>query len=194
MSQKAHSVSHPEGQQPAGHAEPSFASLPEPVVAQIAQLSKQPRWERGHPLLRVSRSCRDAVLSSLTAVKLFTSPVSSPASKAFSPGLCARLLHRACCQARPGLKLRLHLEKNCDSLPHLLQPGVECGGWRSVHKLEVGFKQGGTNCGRLPEPSYSIRQVLMLTAAGVAGLQCCTLSSCRHSGLPSLDTAEAEPS
>jgi hypothetical protein len=146
MSQKAHRGSHPEGQ-PAGHAEPSFRSLPEPVVAHIAQLSKQPRWERGHPLMRVTRSCRDAVPSSLTAVKLFTSPVSQPAaSEAFRPGPCARLLHRACCQARPGLQLRLHLEENSGSLPHLLQPGVECGGWRNVHKLEVGCRQGNTNC------------------------------------------------
>jgi hypothetical protein len=161
MSQKAHRGSHPE-EQPAGQAEPSFASLPDAVLAHIAHLSKSTAsYHRGHALLRISMSCRDAVLSSLTAVKLRTTRVLPPASEAFSREACARLLHRACCQARPGLQLKLDLEGDPDSLPHLLQPGVDCGGWRNVHKLEVGYKQGNTHCG-IAEPREASRQLLML--------------------------------
>jgi hypothetical protein len=145
MSQKAQTGSFPEGQ-PAGQAEPSFASLPEPVVAHIAHLSKiKPGWP-GHPLLQVSRSGRDAVLSSCTKVTLNTAPATQQASKA-----CARLLHRACCQAPPGLCLDLLLMKHSDSppylLPQLLQPGLSSGGWRNVHELQVGVPRGLQPCG-----------------------------------------------
>jgi hypothetical protein len=51
---------------------------------------------------------------------------------------CARLLHRACCQARPGLKLRLYLDSFVGSLPQLLKPGRNCGGWSNVRMLYVG--------------------------------------------------------
>jgi hypothetical protein len=130
MSQKAHKA---EGQ-PACQPATSFASLPEAVVAHIALLSKPPR-SPGHPLLQVSRSCRDAVLSSCTSLTLHTAPVTQQASEA-----CARLLHRACCQARPGLQLKLDLEGNSDALPHFLKPGLDCGGWRNVRKLIVGVQ------------------------------------------------------
>jgi hypothetical protein len=134
MSFKAHKGCHPEGQ-PAGQAESSFASLPEAVVARVAQLSKQSRC---HPFLRVSRSCRDAALSSCTTIRLCPSELGQQASEAVSLAPSARLLHRACCQAAPGLKLRLYLQGHRDSLPYLLQPGLEYGGWRNVRKLVVG--------------------------------------------------------
>jgi hypothetical protein len=89
------------------------------------------------------------VLSSCTIIEFCTHPQQQApkrqhASKAFSPAAHAMLLHRACCQAPPGLQLKLNLWKHSDSLPHLLQPGIDCGGWRNVTKLEVGHQQGDT--------------------------------------------------
>jgi hypothetical protein len=140
MSLKAHRGSHPEGQ-PACQAETSFASLPEAVVAHIAHFSKSKPGYRGHPLLSVSRSCRDAALSSCATVALHTAPATQQASK-----VCARFLHRACCQASPGLQLRLYLHGQSDtvndSLPQLLQPGLSSGGWRNVRKLVVSLQRG----------------------------------------------------
>jgi hypothetical protein len=179
MSQKTLRGSHQEGQT-AGQPETSFASLPEPVVAHIAHLSKQ---RPGPPLMGVSSSCRDAVLSSLTSVRLHPLPASEAP---FSPGPHARLLHRACCQARPGLQVELILWRHCGSLPQLLQPGIEYGGWRNVHKLKVCDQQGATHCGHLCEPTEGM-SLLLLLAARCAGLVGSRLGTPLDSSLPSLD-------
>jgi hypothetical protein len=170
MSFKAHRGSHPEA---------SFDSLPEAVIAHIAYLSKLPRRSRGHPLLRVSRSCRDAVLSSCATIRMYARCQSS------TPAPDARLLHRACCQARPGLALWIHLMRFTGSLAELLQPGIECGGWRNVHKLEVGCNQGNTECGQLSDPTEGIR-LLLLSVVLSADPHGRTLSSPPHSRLPIL--------
>jgi hypothetical protein len=51
----------------------------------------------------------------------------------------ARLLHRACCEASPGLDIDLTLpfRKEPGMLTVLLQPGINSGGWHKVHKLQV---------------------------------------------------------
>jgi hypothetical protein len=57
------------------------------------------------------------------------------------PEAMARLLHRACCQAPVGLDVTINLygspSDSVDYFPRLLQPGISCGGWHKVHKLQV---------------------------------------------------------
>jgi hypothetical protein len=54
-----------------------------------------------------------------------------------------RLLQRACCQAPVGLEVDIDLfgspPGNADYISKLLQPGISCGGWHKVHKLQVSF-------------------------------------------------------
>jgi hypothetical protein len=90
----------------------------------------------GHPMLGVSRAFRDAILSNLTAVKLELEYNSNLPTAPF-----ARLLHRVCTQAPPGLDVKLDLSDRGHALPMLLQPGLRCGGWANVTALEVGKEQ-----------------------------------------------------
>jgi hypothetical protein len=57
------------------------------------------------------------------------------------PEPMARLLHRACCQAPVGLEVSITLygspSDNPDYISTLLQPGISCGGWHKVHRLQV---------------------------------------------------------
>jgi hypothetical protein len=108
--------------------------LPEAVLVEVARCSRR---EEGHPLLGVSRGCRDTVLGSFS--KLFLTPLGDDFQSQ------ARLLDRACCKASPGLQLTLelyqlyrHNRSSCSyALCQLLQPGCARGGWANVHDLEV---------------------------------------------------------
>jgi hypothetical protein len=116
----------------AGDSDDTFPllSLPAPVLARIAEFGLR---SYGHALLGVSRACRDAVLQ---AIKTWSLGAPRDASAAqMSPH--ARLLHRACCEASPGLEVRLYLIEVADSLSVLLQPGISSGGWSKVHTLHV---------------------------------------------------------
>jgi hypothetical protein len=100
-----------------------------PVIARDRRLWST--YSNDHPMLGVSRAFRDAVLSSLTGVTLELEEDSS-----LLP--LARLLHRICSQAPPGLDLTLDLPSQGHALPMLLQPGLQCGGWANVTALQVG--------------------------------------------------------
>jgi hypothetical protein len=96
----------------------------------------------GHPLLSVSRACRDMVLGAMRSITLDPScdplwGISKGLPGALDPAPWARLLHRACSQARPGLQLKLDLSQIPGSLPELLRPGISCRGWHKVTSLEV---------------------------------------------------------
>jgi hypothetical protein len=124
---------------------PSLLTLPATALTQIAQYSITQRyvWNKGpgcrHPLLCISRDCRDMVLSSIHSITLDPSSFQwhSRRLEACDPAPWARLLNRACCQATPGLAVKLRLSCTRDSLPELLQPGIDCGGWSKVRSLEV---------------------------------------------------------
>jgi hypothetical protein len=88
------------------------------------------RTQYGHPMLGVSRGCRDVVLSGFKKAKL-------ELKKNTSLQPSARLLHRICCQAPQGLELELDLSWQDDALPSLVQPGLQIGGWPNVHALKV---------------------------------------------------------
>jgi hypothetical protein len=94
-------------------------------------------------MLGIARGCRDAVLSSLKRVELELDEDSSNQP-------LARLLHRVCSQAPPGLDLTLALAKQSDALPLLLQPGLQSGGWAHVTALKV--RENKENCGWDSEP------------------------------------------
>jgi hypothetical protein len=137
MSQQAQQASHheAEGDQAACGASPSFLSLPDPVVAHIVQCCKQ---ETGHPMLGLSRRCRDAVLKSFstTLVSLGAWYPGRKNNQSLEPS--ARLLHRTCTLAVPGTTLELKLHPRDRELPKLLQLGIESGGWGNIYKLKVG--------------------------------------------------------
>jgi hypothetical protein len=155
---------------PSDHTAPDITfpllTLPDAALAQISQYSvaQLETWQgpqRGHPLLPVSRGCRDIALGSIHHITLdpfgfqgFCMSGGSPPApwaqldpsqivlfdepfEACDPAPWARLLHRACCQATPGLTVKLHLSEVSHRLPDLLQPGIDCGGWSKVHSLEV---------------------------------------------------------
>jgi hypothetical protein len=116
----------------------SLLTLPDAALAQISQHSR--RINQGHPLLAASSICRDIVLNSIRSITLlgfqpFSMPDKSLAT--LDPAPWARLLHRACCQATPGLSVKLNMSSIHGSLPELLQPGIHRGGWSKVHSLEV---------------------------------------------------------
>jgi hypothetical protein len=99
------------------------------IAKQISSSSKS-----GHPMLAVSRGSRDAVLRGLAKIKLTT----HEAEQNQEPS--ARLLHRACCEAPPGLGVELDLTPDTPYrlLATLFQPALGSpGGWRHVHKLKV---------------------------------------------------------
>jgi hypothetical protein len=87
------------------------------------------------------------VLNSLCSIRCFSTVKSSAANKQTDSGLMsdpgpdARLLHRACCQASPGLHVSLKTPYKCEPdlyIPaDLLQLGVESGGWTKVQHLTV---------------------------------------------------------
>jgi hypothetical protein len=111
----------------------SLLDLPESVLSAIAKHGFSKR--AGHPLLAVARSLRDAVLVSLSKIKLDLAYAQSPEGHHY--GAQGRLLHRACCKAPPGLNVELNLWGKQDALPQLLQPALKCGGWHNVHRLKV---------------------------------------------------------
>jgi hypothetical protein len=118
-------------------ADLSLLDLPDPALAAIVRCSKQPSSTPQHPLLALSRASRDAVLSCSRTVSLCL------AGSEHAPE--ARLLHRVCSTAPPGLELELDLEGASQSskpLLQLLQPGVSSGGWTHVHELEVSIPTG----------------------------------------------------
>jgi hypothetical protein len=135
MSPKAYKPSQLKSEDHQAAAPSSLLTLPDAVVAQIAQCSKQ---QSGHPFLRLSRGCRDAVLHSCSTIRLTVSSDSTVLAAT------ARLLHRACTSAAPGVCLRLDLTTQSHALPQLLQPGIEAGGWANVHKLEVSAVSWGS--------------------------------------------------
>jgi hypothetical protein len=118
-----------------------LVSLPAPVLARIAELSLRSVDERvshegyGHPLLRVSQACRDAVLHA-------TKTISLPKGHSQATAADARLLHRACCEASPGLEVSLSMTfRDPVTLCVLLQPGIISGGWTKVHTLGVRLRR-----------------------------------------------------
>jgi hypothetical protein len=126
-------------------------SLPDIALARVSQYSITQRevWpgpHSSHPLLSASREFRDMALRSIHSITLDASRSDSESEllsvldelpEACDPAPWARLLHRACCQAAPGLTVKLHLARIHDRLRPLLQPGIDCGGWSKVHSLEV---------------------------------------------------------
>jgi hypothetical protein len=118
----------------------SLVDLPELVLSAIAKhgfgISETRLWwsrrHKGHPMLAVSRSLRDTVLASLTKIRLDLQPELDSCCQPEG-----RLLHRACCQAAPGIHLELAVGNNQHALPQLLQPALDVGGWHNVHHLEV---------------------------------------------------------
>jgi hypothetical protein len=118
-------------------SQPSLLDLPDLALAHIAYISTRPprRASRhGHPLLQLSRGCRDAVLHNLTRICLV---IRSPEQLEKDPEPWARLLHRACSHARPGLHVELNLWDCNTLLAALVQHGIESGGWSRVHTLTV---------------------------------------------------------
>jgi hypothetical protein len=127
----------------------SLLSLPEAVLTHIAQLSKAKQGKSRklwwHPMLYLSRGCRDAVLRSLHSISPPKLGYWDFKSLAEEDGLISsrrlkvwgQLLHRAASLASPGLKVYLQLQYIQQSLPHLLQPGISSGGWSKVHSLQV---------------------------------------------------------
>jgi hypothetical protein len=115
-------------------------SLPATVLAHIAELSLRSVDERvsnegyGHPLLGVSQVCRDAVLHATRNISLYSHPQATAAEISAD----ARLLHRVCCEASPGLEVKLNMYSgDPDRLSVLLEPGISSGGWTKVHTLGV---------------------------------------------------------
>jgi hypothetical protein len=127
--------------------------LPESVLAVIAKFSSPGRWAypKGHPMVAVATSFRDAVFRSLSRLELDLRR--SAEQKTVRPAVrpnhraVAQLLHRACCEAASGLKVELGLDTKHEALPILLQPALGSGGWRKVHKLEVGAILSAYSCG-----------------------------------------------
>jgi hypothetical protein len=121
----------------------SLVDLPELVLSAVAKHgfdssnTAQPVWwyqrRKGHPMLAVARSLRDAVLSNLTKIRLDLQP--QLLDSCCQPE--ARLLHRACCHAAPGLQVELDLGNNQHALLQLLQPALGVGGWQNVHRFTV---------------------------------------------------------
>jgi hypothetical protein len=118
--------------------------LPASVLSHIARFGLRSyrardhyHWQAGHPLLGVSKACRDAVLHATKTISLLDnrSPSGPSAAQMFA---AARLLHRACCEASPGLKVSLSMKSwGPYTLLLLLQPGISSGGWTKVHTLKV---------------------------------------------------------
>jgi hypothetical protein len=77
------------------------------------------------------------VLSSIQGIFLDLDNPGLYSEPTLDPAPWARLLNRACCQATPGLTVKLRLSYAHGSLPELLQPGIDCGGWSKVHSLKV---------------------------------------------------------
>jgi hypothetical protein len=129
---------------------PSLLTLPDAALTKISQHSKYCEdWEDGHPLLPVSRACRDIVLSSIHSIFLNRKRIgwySKRSKPTLDSAPRARLLNRACCQAPPSLVVQLCLPDAPDSLPELLQPGIDCGGWSKVRALQVWEIHYGTGC------------------------------------------------
>jgi hypothetical protein len=122
-----------------GNDTSELLSLPAPVLATIAEFGLR-RWRRGQPghsLLGVSQACRDAVLHATTSISMLGGhPSSAPSAAQTSAD--ARLLHRACCEASPGLEVSLHMRGwDPDTLSVLLQPGASSRGWTKVQNLRV---------------------------------------------------------
>jgi hypothetical protein len=113
-------------------------SLPQAVLAQIAQLCSR---TQGHPMLGLSRGGRDTVLSNLKSIRMSNYSAGIVPNIHSEPEPMARLLHRACCQAPVGLEVTINLTNSpsvdANYFPKLLQPGISCGGWHKVHKLQV---------------------------------------------------------
>jgi hypothetical protein len=123
--------------QPTEHC--TLLDLPDPVLAGIAKLSRD--WRR-NPLLRVSTSCRDAVLTNASHVDLTLTEQDkdSPEAGGHAYQPQARLLDRACRQAAHGLSLGLRISSSDAyrlALLQLLQPGLNNGGYPAVHELQV---------------------------------------------------------
>jgi hypothetical protein len=108
-----------------------------PVIAKDCLLGDP--GSNGHRMLGVCRACRQAVLSCLKNAKLGLDEDSS-----IQP--LARLLHRICSQASPGLGVELDLVEQHRALPLLIQPGLQCGGWSNVTALKVRAKSSAVAC------------------------------------------------
>jgi hypothetical protein len=120
--------------------------LPESVLTVIAKHSFPDRWgyPREHPMFAVATSFRDAVFRVLVKIRL-----DPRIRRSAHPDLqaVARLLHRGCCEAASGLNLELEMDEQPEALPIILQPALSSGGWRKVHKLEVGALFSTVSCG-----------------------------------------------
>jgi hypothetical protein len=160
---------------PSGQDEqPSLSDLPDQVVALVAKRCAAESSAQGHPLRRVARCGRDAVLQGLTRICLNLSKDWKKDN--FSPD--GRLLDRACRASAAGLAVQLVLGNHCGALPKLLQPALDFGrgGWHNVHKLSIEPKYACSGyCGdskvrqagvvdqqtiRTPHPHISARQWL----------------------------------
>jgi hypothetical protein len=116
--------------------------LPEAILTTIAQhislsaISCGDERARGHPMLAVATTTRDAVLRGLRRIRLdLPEEQQQPANHSYQP--TARLLHRACCEAGHGLHMELRLGGQEHALPELLHPALDFGGWNNVCELEV---------------------------------------------------------
>jgi hypothetical protein len=114
--------------------EPKLSCLPLEVLASISSNTGQ-HSTRVHPLLKVCRATRDAVLQGLKNVELCITNDEDGSTV----GRLARMLHRACCTATPGLKVKLcwrNLKCEQGVLTNLLlAPGIQSQGWHNVHYL-----------------------------------------------------------
>jgi hypothetical protein len=110
----------------------SLTELPNEVLDLVAnQIRKDGAAVK--PLLAASRGGRNSVLRTSSKITL---SLGKEAEKGDQQPL-ARLLHRACCTAAPGLSVNLNLGSYGSLIHQLLNPGIEAGGWNSVHNLKV---------------------------------------------------------
>jgi hypothetical protein len=110
----------------------SLLDLPHTALALVAEHSKT-RGAEGHPLLQLSRGCRDAVFSQSKEIRLDMHKFHY-----YGVGPAARLLNRACCTAPAGLHLHLDLPRHYLVLGSLLRPALDReAGWPNVHRLTV---------------------------------------------------------
>jgi hypothetical protein len=117
----------------------TLSDLPIELWSQLARHSAPRSDAQGHPLLRVARCGRDAVLRSLARVSLDLNSQGEQADSAIRS--IAVLLDRACRAAPTGLNVELALGQHGNDLPDLLRPAVdspEGGAWQNVHTLRIG--------------------------------------------------------
>jgi hypothetical protein len=155
--------------EPGGQDEqPSLSDLPPEALTLVAKCCASESGAHGHPLLRVARCGRDAVLQGSTRISIDLGNTFHPCLDSFAAS--GRLLNRACRAAATGLSVELVLGRHYGALPGLLQPalGSDEQGWHNVHKLSIEPKKD------LPmQVHYSqVRQEVVFGRHGAAKALC----------------------